>query len=102
MSIPGRTVLRLSDGKKGTGRKVRVGRPFWLSKQIHIHPVTGERYLKRKDGVTIRRVLDRNGTLGYCPQSEYEVIRQRELVARLENEELDKAEHDEVTRQTTP
>jgi hypothetical protein len=43
--------------------------------------------MKKGDGVTIRRVVDRHGRVGYCPQSEYKTIVAREAAERKELED---------------
>jgi hypothetical protein len=71
---------------------------LWASKPIHVDPKTGAPYLKRGDGVTVRRIIDRHGNVGYCPDAEYEKLRQREMVAMLEMQEqkLKEAEEEEA------
>lgn len=87
-SVPSRTANReyVRDPKtrKLTCIKTPVGEMFWLSKQVHVHPVTGMPYTKKGDGVTVRRIVDRYGNTSYAPQGEHINLQKREDQAREE------------------
>ena len=88
---------KIRDPKTGKvkNKSVRVphGKMYWTSKTPHLVPQVNNMhmgwYLKPGDGVTIRKVIDRNGQPGYCPQSEYEKIQAREVAALVGGEDVD-------------
>ena len=99
-----RRILRAADGsvlhpglisrkerKSATWEKVPVGKMWWVSIEVVLASVgplglpIGPNLL-RHPGATVGKLIDRNGTIGYCHFAERKKLQERERLAMIEGE----------------